>query len=527
MKIAVLIVFALLLVVPAWSAPASLLTNPDFTLDKDGDKWPDDWPRVAGASWEIENGKAFLRLRADKPGVMTLLYRRAYLPTPAPALLDVRLRVRHTDVQHGKESWNDARIFAHFKNQADHVLRPEPTFPNFQGSSNGWVDVNLLVKVPKGAQYVEIMPVLFEVASGTFDLALVQVLPATAYLQPGAPVIASTLAPTKGAVTPPELHVEGNKVLTPDGKPVWLQGLCVDSLEWSAGGERIDQSIPVAIEQWKANVIRLPVNADNWFGRGPWQNDGGVAYRKIVDAAIEATASRGAYLALDLHGFGMPFAKDLEFWQDAAERYKNHPAVLFELFNEPHTVTWQEWHDGGVLPEENMKQAANDEEPVSPGMQGLLDAVRARGAHNVVIVGGLDSAYDLTGIMQGFGLYERLGGHGIIYSSHVYPWKKNWQEKMLVAADTYPLFLGEVGSPPLDWKGFDFILPAWRVPLEGWPPDVLAMIQKYKLHWTGFSFHPTCGPSVISDWQYTPTPYWGTYVKAALAGKQYTLTQLH
>ena len=33
---------------------------------------------------------------------------------------------------------------------------------------------------------------------------------------------------------------------TADGKVVWLQGLCLDSLEWSGKGEHIEQSIPVA-----------------------------------------------------------------------------------------------------------------------------------------------------------------------------------------------------------------------------------------------------------------------------------------
>ena len=52
------------------------------------------------------------------------------------------------------------------------------------------------------------------------------------------------------------------------------------------------------------------------------------------------------------------------------------------------------------------------------------------------------------------------------------------------------------------------------------------MIQKYRLNWTGFSFHPTCGPNVISDWDYTPTPHWGIFVKDALSGKQFELTKM-
>ena len=54
----------------------------------------------------------------------------------------------------------------------------------------------------------------------------------------------------------------------------------------------------------------------------------------------------------------------------------------------------------------------------------------------------------------------------------------------------------------------------------------MAAIQKHKLNWTGFSFHPKCGPNAISDWSYTPTPFWGAYVKEALSGKQFELQKM-
>src|SRR3569833_3174559 len=161
-------------------------------------------------------------------------------------------------------------------------------------------------------------------------------------------------------------------------------------------------------------------------------------------------------------------------------------------------------------------------------MQALLDAGREQGAQNVAIAGGLDWSYDLSGIVQGYGLREHPGGNGIVYSSHIYPWKKDWQGKVLAAAEKYPLFVGEVGSPP-DWKGFQFIPESARtedLSAHVWQPDVLGMIQMYHLNWTGFSFHPTCAPTVISDWNYTPTAHWGVFVKDALAGKVFDLTRL-
>lgn len=162
-------------------------------------------------------------------------------------------------------------------------------------------------------------------------------------------------------------------------------------------------------------------------------------------------------------------------------------------------------------------------------MQALLDAVRSTGAKNVVIAGGVAWSYDLSGILEGYALTERDGGNGIMYSHHNYPWKIGWQKAVLDAAAKYPIFVGEVGCPE-KWEDFSFIKPDERYEKLGpgctWPNDMLGTIQNYRLNWTGFSFHPSCGPMVIKDWDYTPTAYWGQYVKDALAGKQFKAEKL-
>jgi len=508
---------------------APLLSNGNLAkVDAKG--WPVDWPQSEGVTAEKEGETVFLRLKSSRPGQMVMVYRRVNLPTPPPAGIEVRLRVRYSDIQSGKQKWNDGRVIAHFKGQGDRTLKPEPPTPEFRGSSSGWEERTYLATVPLGAKSLEIMPCLLQAAAGTLDLARCEVLPVTtaqlAAARPAAIPSETVLVP-KGEHLPLELHVAGNRLQTAGGKGVWLQGLCVDSLEWSAGGEKIAQSIPVAIEQWKANVIRLPVRDDFWFGKGPGQRkDGGVGYRKVVDGVIEAAASRGAYVALDLHRFGAPTTEHVEFWKDAATRYKNHPAVLFELFNEPHSLSWKLWRDGGGLTDPKKPDELTGE--VTPGMQALLDVTRKVGARNVVIAGGLDWSYDLSGVLQGYALQERAGGNGIVYSSHIYPWKSDWNGKVLAAAEKFPLFIGEVGCPP-DWKGFEFIPPSGRtedLSAHAWPPDVLGMIQKHRLHWTGFSFHPKAAPTIISDWQYTPNEHWGVFVKDALAGKQFESKKL-
>ena len=51
-----------------------------------------------------------------------------------------------------------------------------------------------------------------------------------------------------------------------------------------------------------------------------------------------------------------------------------------------------------------------------------------------------------------------------------------------------------------------------------WGPDMIGFIQKHRLHWTAWSFHPKATPRVIGDWDFTPTPFWGAFVRAALRG---------
>ena len=58
-----------------------------------------------------------------------------------------------------------------------------------------------------------------------------------------------------------------------------------------------------------------------------------------------------------------------------------------------------------------------------------------------------------------------------------------------------------------------------------WAPKILACIQAYRLNWTAWSFHTNAAPCVISDWDYTPTPAWGAFVRAALYGAKFVSDQ--
>lgn len=330
-----------------------------------------------------------------------------------------------------------------------------------------------------------------------------------------------------------ELRVSGRKLETVSGEEVWLQGVNVVSLEFRLRGEHVPEAIIAAIDEWKSNAIRLPVKESYWFGREKGQEDGGAAYRELVDQAVRMVNDRGAYLILDLHRFGAPRSEHVDFWREAAAKYKNQPGVLFDIFNETHSISWEVWRDGGWV-EERKKPADEDtflaaEEVAkgkagfhSPGMQKLVAAVRETGARNVIIAGGLDWAYDLSGIVNGYALSDP-SGNGIMYSTHIYNWKSDWAGMVMGAAEHYPIFVGEVGA---DVKKMSFIPLERQEDPSTWVPDMLGLIQKHRFHWTGWSFHPRTTPVLVSDWNFTPTPFWGVHAKAALAGKKFELKRM-
>jgi hypothetical protein len=515
--------------------------NGGFETDKNADGWPDGWARLKeGGSWEADGDNHFLRLTVTEAGKTVLLYHKVDLPKDTKAL-ELAWRQRITGLKPGKEAWFDARIMLEFQDLKGNKLPGSPGAPYARKDTAGWVARSARFLVPDGAVSLVIMPCLFQVVAGTLDLddltlkaadpeALKAAATAAAEAERLANVPPEAPAPDKW---PPELHVKGNQVLTKDNTPVVLQGVNVDSLEFLVKGDHVMKSTLVAVDEWKSKIIRLPVKDDYWYGRTTEQKDGGTAYRKLVDDVITLAANHGAYVLLDLHRFRAPKQGQLTFWKDAATHFKNHPAVLFDIFNEPHGMSWEIWRNGGFIPDKNApadedafltpeEKALNAKGFHSVGMQALVTAIRATGARNIIVAGGLDWAYDLSGVVKGFALDDTTG-NGIVYATHIYPWKFKWQEHVLVAAEKYPVLVGEVGA---DIKKMDFIPESAQEDPYTWCPDVLGFMQQHKLHWTAWCFHPSSSPRMILDWTYTPTPFWGAFVKRALAGERFTMTRI-
>ncbi len=521
------------------SAPAAtdLLRNVQLEAKNDKGNGPADWSLSGCSRWAAdENGNHFIRIACAEPGKMNLIYREFDLPEDTVKLV-LSFKARVSGLRVGDQPWFDARVMSKIRDASGDHDQP-PLFIN--RDTEGWTPRELTMDVPAGAKKYIFMPALFQAKAGVFDLDDVRLtalkegesvpstLPAP---KPPKPFPECALKPLTDADTP---VVDGPLLKTRDGRDLWLQGLAIPSLEWTVKGDHMLESAAHAVADWKANILRVPLRSDLWFGRNrdPKQahnnrDDGGAAYRALVDQIVSYANDRGCYVLLDLHEYKAVTEAHAEFWKDAAKRYANRPGVIFDLLNEPHGISWKEWRDGGELTEGGGKDAVDENNEAkdvkrSIGMQKLVETVRATGANNVLLCGGLDWAYDLSGIREGFGLKDTAEGNGIMYSAHIYPWKSDWNGKVLETAKLHPVLVGEVGcmTEPMPWQNGQTPDP------YTWATDMIACIQKYKLHWTAWSFHPSCSPCVLSDWDYHPTPYWGSFVRAALRGARFESDKL-
>ena len=287
--------------------------------------------------------------------------------------------------------------------------------------------------------------------------------------------------------------VTGNTIYDKSsGQPHLFRGVDSPSMDWQANCDHctLDQFQHMN-QEWKANVVRLSVNQNFWLSGSSGFNN---SYAPEVARVVAAIEQAGMDIILDNHGSGSPYMADADsivFWEEVATAYKGDPHVLFELFNEPNQISWDVWLNGGNAPSG----------PPIHGMQELYDTVRSTGASNLVVVGGLNWAYDLSGVPT-----HRVLGSNIVYNTHPY---------------NYP------GKQPTDWdSGFGFLAktdPVIATEFGNYDctADYYQSFVNYAhanhLSWAAWAWFPGgCGfPALVADWNGTPNVP-GQIVKNAL-----------
>jgi uncharacterized protein YbdZ (MbtH family) len=332
-----------------------------------------------------------------------------------------------------------------------------------------------------------------------------------AALAPAAILAMTASAPqiaTAATSPPPELRVSGNRLVDAAGSPLQFRGVNRSGLEyaciqgWGFFDGPSDAASITAMASWGINVVRVPLNEDCWLGiNTPYPAYAGANYRSTVQNYVQALHAAGLAVILDLQFVGpgttsatgtlhpMPDADHAPaFWTSVATTFVSDKSVIFDLFNEPHDVSWSCWRDGCLLPQG--WQAA--------GMQSLVNAVRATGATQPIIIGGLSYANDMTGwlanapsdtlgqLAVSLHLYDSTGGCNTVAC---------WDAQVAPVAAAVPVITGELGETDCTSTFINNYMPwadAHGVSYLGWAWD---------------AWNCNSGPSLISSYDGTPTAF--------------------
>lgn len=274
---------------------------------------------------------------------------------------------------------------------------------------------------------------------------------------------------------PVEPVVVGNRLTDGRTGATWVpRGVNWPDLEYSC----VYQYVPdhpaaetVAMTTWRVDVVRIPLNEDCWLGtdgapNGDWAD--AAAYRAAVQQRVQDAHDAGLAVILDLHWTAPPGvladgqramadSQSVTFWSQVATAYKDDPSVMFELFNEPYdlaefgsgSLTWDCWENGGCQVDQvEQGQPLSGQTFTVAGMSQLLGAVRAAGADQPVLLGGLNYSNDLTQWLA----HEPAGDDQLVAAFHNYDGQgcaqTCWNSTILSVAAEVPVVMTEFGYSP-------------------------------------------------------------------------------
>jgi hypothetical protein len=277
-------------------------------------------------------------------------------------------------------------------------------------------------------------------------------------------------------MTLPSLHVSGNTIKDSSGKTIILRGVNTadpGSLMFFKRERPHDlfKIMEMAVKEWRANVIRLPVHPEGIDDVPGFEGDIKKYFTTYIIPAVDKAAKLGVYAIIDLHIFEDYTTAEKDrliraFWGIAAPYYKDTAHVMFELFNEPvKPDDWDTWKTYS---------------------QPWVDMIRKLAPENLLLVGGPRWCQNMAGASK-----NPISGKNIMYAAHCYPahladFEKNWGPLF----DKYPVFFTEWGYE----KPGTF---PWEGTTSGFGEPFKKMIEARGCSWCAWCFDNDWGPRVF------------------------------
>jgi hypothetical protein len=244
----------------------------------------------------------------------------------------------------------------------------------------------------------------------------------------GAAIAAAASMISVASASALEIAVSGNHFVDGSSKPVRLIGVNRSGSEYACSGRdgqggfgygffqgpTSDRAIR-AMKKWKINAVALPLNEACWLGGygGLKPEFSGEPYRAAIEGYVNRLNAHGNYVVLRLSGSGpgdhvygaangdseMPMADadhSLAFWSSVAARFAGNHAVIFHAYDEPHKISWECALQGCPTNANGSEGEPHFGPFQAVGHQAIVDAIRATGATQPIVISGIEFAGDLS-----------------------------------------------------------------------------------------------------------------------------------
>ena len=234
---------------------------------------------------------------------------------------------------------------------------------------------------------------------------------------------------TSATVLP--LSVQGSKVLVGELET----GLAGNSLFWSNnswGGDKFyNRSVIQRLKNdWNSRIVRVAMGVEGYGGYLEKPTDNLNKVITIIDAAI----AEDMYVIVDWHSHkaegSLPEA--IGFFREIASRYKDHHNIIYEIYNEPLSVSWVD--------------------TIKPYAESVITEIRKIDPDNLILVGTPNYSQDVDDVVE----HPIVGFDNLAYVLHFYAGShKQWlRDKAQFALDNgVPLFVSEWGTVNYDGNG--------------------------------------------------------------------------
>ena len=160
------------------------------------------------------------------------------------------------------------------------------------------------------------------------------------------------------------LSVKGTSLVNKDGREVVLRGV---SFGWHNWWPRFydENTVTWLKEDWKCCVLRAAIGVEPDDSPGGYIKNPTFALNCLY-AVIDAAIKNDMYVIVDWHSHSIKQEEAKAFFKLIAEKYKDYPNIIYEIFNEPANLSWSS---------------------IKPYSEAVIETIRSIDKKNIILVG--------------------------------------------------------------------------------------------------------------------------------------------